>query len=57
MELVARLKGLDGSALANFGDTFEVELSGVPEPTGLSLLGLGSLLTIRRRRRRTNVHQ
>jgi hypothetical protein len=40
-----------GTALADFANTFEVEVSGVPEPASLALFAAGALALLRRRRR------
>lgn len=51
IELVADISGPDGSCEANFENTFEVELFGVPEPATLSLLAPGTLALVRRRQK------
>jgi len=51
LTLVAELDGPQGSGMADFADTFVVELSGVPEPATLALLALGGVLALRRRLR------
>ena len=40
-----------GTALADFSNTFEVEVSGVPEPATLALFAVGAAILLRRRRR------
>lgn len=49
LDLSASLNHPDGSGLADFSNTFEVELSAVPEPASLALLTLAGLLLTRRR--------
>ena len=50
IDLAADLNGIYGSCEANFENTFEVELSGIPEPATVVLLGLGALWVKRRRK-------
>ncbi|MGB2823155.1 MAG: PEP-CTERM sorting domain-containing protein [Phycisphaerae bacterium] len=50
LHLTADPRG-EGRATADFSSTFNVELSGVPEPASLGLLVVGGLALLRRRRR------